>query len=443
MTLTIPLSDSGGRHTHLQGWRFGGLTKLDVILASILLGPLTVLQIAGRTPSVYWVDVIVAVFAIGAFAKTCVRPDEGSFRLPRVAVWAIAYALLGAASMVLSDDLLASIALLKLRIVPIAVFFLTIRTIGTKTKIENCFRNIVVFGCVLAAIGLYNWYMFASGLQVLGEEYGPKDMLQLSFGRSNYLASMFVLIIPIGVAFIRMRKGRLSSIAFLGALLLVTIALVFTQSRGALISLSLGFMAWGLLSLFRSFSGRKVAATAMTIGLVLASAPFFWGKMPEDVRVGLETAFNLWWSEARLGNYGGGRTELWVAAVRGAWQSNFLGIGLGNEAIYYSQAGLTQSAHNLYLETLLQTGIVGFVLLMGVLFGFGATLWRLWKKSPAADRPLVGAVLATFVIALVNNAQEPSFWGPQYSCLFWMLMGACYSWRRLLPSTQPPQRIPI
>lgn len=430
MTLTIPLPSGSRRFTDLQGWRFAGLTKLDVILASILLGPLTVLQIAGRTPSLYWVDVVVAVFAFGAFAKTCARPDEDSFRLPPVMLWALAYALLGAGSAMLSNDLLASIALLKLRLVPIAVFLLTTRTLSTKGEIQNCFRDIIWFGCLLAAVGLYNWYTFASGLQTLGEEYGPKDMLQLSFGRSNYLASIFVLIIPIIVAFIRMRKGRPSSIGYVGALLLVAVALLFTQSRGALISLGLGFLAWGLLGLGRAFSLRKVAAIVLTVGLVAASAPFLWAKLPEDVRFGLTTAFDVWWSEARLGNYGGGRTELWLAAVKGASQSNFMGIGLGNEAIFYSQAGLTQSAHNLYLETLLETGIVGFVLLMGMLYGFGATLWRLWRKSLPADRPLVGALLATFVIALINNAQEPSFWGPQYSCLLWMMMGACYSWRR-------------
>ncbi len=408
-----------------------GLTRLDAILLAILFGPFTVLQIAGRTPSIYWVDVVIGILAFVSFAKLCARPGESSFRVPRVILWAFAYTLIAATSLLLTEDPLASIATLKLRIMPIGVFFLARRYGRSLPAIDGFFRSVIAFGCALSAIALYNWYGFSSGAQLLGEELGPKDMLQLSFGRSNYLASILVLIIPTAIAFIRRRKRRPLGLAYLSALVLISIALIFTQSRGALISLAFGFMAWGFFGLASAFSVRMVVSMLFAIIATLMAGLFLWSKIPEEVRIGLATAFGLLWSDARLGNYGGGRTELWLAAINGAWQSNLLGIGLGNQRAWYAGAGLTPSAHNLYLETLLETGLIGLIALLGILHGFGATIWRIWKNRSRRERPLAGALLATFVIALVNAAQEPSFWGPQYSCLFWLMMGVAYSWQNV------------
>jgi O-antigen ligase len=164
---------------------------------------------------------------------------------------------------------------------------------------------------------------------------------------------------------------------------------------------------------------------------------FIWFRIPEEVRSDLSMTFGLLFTDFSQGNYGGGRTELWIAAIKGAWNSDLFGIGLGNEMFFYSREQMTPWAHNLYLETLLETGLVGLVALLGVLFAFWKTCWRLWKFVPRADRPFAGALLTAFVTALINNAQEPSFWGPQYSCLFWMMMGVAYAWSRMLRPAMP------
>ncbi|HVF39138.1 MAG TPA: hypothetical protein VM939_04495, partial [Gemmatimonadaceae bacterium] len=86
----------------------------------------------------------------------------------------------------------------------------------------------------------------------------------------------------------------------------------------------------------------------------------------------------------------------------------------------------------------METGIVGLFTLLGILAGFAAKLWWLWKNCTEREHPMAGALLTTFVIALINVAQEPSFWGPQYSCLFWMTMGIAYSWKQVSENRAPP-----
>lgn len=431
MTFSLPVSQAGTRTSAVTRSGLAGLTMLDVMLGFILMGPLAVLTVAGRTPSLYWIDVVIVIFSAFALSRAWAQPTDRTFRLPPAVVWAIVYVLICAASLLITQDILVSIATLKLRTLPIAVFLLASRQIKSRSDIDHFFQALAWFGLALAAISLYNWYKFSTGLLVLSDEFGEKDMLQLSFGRSNYLASMFVVLIPPMIAVIQDRRKKLAFLLHGFALVLVVTALLFTQSRGSLISLTVGLIAWAFLTFSSAFTARKVFTGLAVVLLLVMTTIFLWDKIPEGVRLGLTAAFGLLWSEAARGNLGGGRTELWVAALQGAWHSSFFGIGLGNQAIFYAQQQMTPSAHSVYLETLLETGIVGVIALFGFLYVFGRTLWRLWKECPPSDRRFVGAMLATFVTALVNISQEPSFWGPQYSCLFWMMMGVIYAWRRM------------
>jgi O-antigen ligase len=431
MTVSLPVSQADTRTSAKARSGLAGITMLDVMLAFILMGPLAVLTVAGRTPSLFWIDVVIVVFSAFALSMSWAKPTDRTFRLPPAVAWAILYILICAASLLITQDILVSIATLKLRTLPIAVFLLASRQIRNRSDVDHFFHSLAWFGLALAAISLYNWYKFSTGVLVLSDEFGEKDMLQLSFGRSNYLASMFVLLIPPMIAVIQNRRKKLAFLVHGVALVLVVIALLFTQSRGSLISLTVGLLAWVFLSFSSAFTARKVFAALAVVILVVATTIFLWEKIPDAVRLGLTAAFGLLWSEAARGNLGGGRTELWVAALKGAWDSRLFGIGLGNQAIFYARQQMTPSAHSVYLETLLETGIVGVIALFGFLYVFGKTLWSLWKECPPSDRRFVGAMLATFVTAMVNISQEPSFWGPQYSCLFWMMMGVVYAWRRV------------
>jgi O-antigen ligase len=407
-------------------WKGSG--QLDVILAAILLGPLTVLQIAGRTPALFWVDVIVVVIAADATIRGIL--SARGLRIPTIMKWPTAYLLVAFASLSLTADPLAGIALFKLRIMPAAVFLVTIRVIETKDDVDHFYASVIVFGCLLAAMSLYNWYEFSRGILVLSEDYGSKDMLQSSFGRSNFLASIFIIVIPLCIAYIRKVKSVKHIVLYGSGLSLLTVALLFTQSRGALISLTVGMCVWGLVTVSHSFTIRRVATTAAIAVAVPVTVILAWPAIPENVRVGLNTAFGVLLAQMREGNYGGDRTEQWAAALQGAWSSHLLGIGLGNQIPFYNRLGLTPSAHSLYLETLLETGLIGLLTLLLTLGGFAKILRRLWQTCTRQDRLLVGALIASFVTALVNVAQETSFWAAQYSYVFWMMMGAAYSWSR-------------
>jgi len=97
---------------------------------------------------------------------------------------------------------------------------------------------------------------------------------------------------------------------------------------------------------------------------------------------------------------GSGRTELWQVA-RSAWESSpLLGVGAGSYERYWEQSTLwshtARDAHNLYLETLAETGPLGLLLLLTVL---GIPLGALIM---ARRQPLIAGALGAYAAYLAH-----------------------------------------
>jgi O-antigen ligase len=105
-----------------------------------------------------------------------------------------------------------------------------------------------------------------------------------------------------------------------------------------------------------------------------------------------------------ISSTGSGRWQLWTAAVD-EWETKpLLGRGAGSyQSWWMEHASLplfVRDAHSLWLETLAELGVLGFLLLVtGIGAGFVAALARIRRAD--ADRPLIAAaagVLAAFVV---------------------------------------------
>ena len=106
-----------------------------------------------------------------------------------------------------------------------------------------------------------------------------------------------------------------------------------------------------------------------------------------------------------LSSTGSGRWQLWSAAYD-EWQTKpMVGRGAGSYQSWWTEHAtlplFVRDAHSLWLETLAELGIVGFLLLVVAMgTGFVAAFARMLR--PGADRPLIAAaaaVLAAFVVA--------------------------------------------
>ena len=99
-----------------------------------------------------------------------------------------------------------------------------------------------------------------------------------------------------------------------------------------------------------------------------------------------------------------GRIAAWKVAFHAFEAHPIGGIGAGAFAEYWAQhrtqTGQIQDAHSLYIETLAETGVVGFALLVAAL---AAPLFAFWR---ARRRALAGAALAAYVAYLVGASVD-------------------------------------
>jgi O-antigen ligase len=115
-----------------------------------------------------------------------------------------------------------------------------------------------------------------------------------------------------------------------------------------------------------------------------------------------------------------------------------LGVGFGNYKFLMHDyiPGLTDDldAHNLYLQWLAETGIVGFAVFFLIMGSFTRIGLRLRNADPVYRMwgiGLCGAIVATLIHGLVDYIFNVS---PQFGNLFWLLLalGLCAfeMWRK-------------
>jgi O-antigen ligase len=127
------------------------------------------------------------------------------------------------------------------------------------------------------------------------------------------------------------------------------------------------------------------------------------------------------WSE---GNFAGNREDIWRGALDHIFDRPLLGLGLGNQTALMDALGMGNTTHNIYLDAVLEVGLVGAAALFVLLWNTGRRLYRArLAEGDVRRRPLRASLFVAFVIGLINAFQEPSFWGAQYAIVFWFIVG--------------------
>ncbi len=167
-------------------------------------------------------------------------------------------------------------------------------------------------------------------------------------------------------------RARVSYAIGMGLLL---VCLLLTRSRGGLLTFLLALLYF-LLRLRRSRrpEGKWVPLMVVGGGVMLVFLfllrPDLWLPLVQRFQLALRG------EESVLA-----RLEFWAVALRIAWTSPLFGTGLGNYGDFFShfQSRLefyTSDPHNLLLQVLSETGLIGFLLFIIFVFSLAYTLLR-------------------------------------------------------------------
>ena len=317
------------------------------------------------------------------------------------------------------------IALEKLRILVFwknyfAGFFsliLVYYAIENKTHLTSLIIGLIVWGLILALIE-FNILMqiggFSSGAVGL---YFKKNLFAVSWGRSNYLASFFVLIIPLTFGYLFYTKSKKLKIFFSVALVFMFLGIILTLSRGGLLAL---FLALSLL-FARTLRARSLIPfiTVLVIILTIILLNPLTYVIAEGMS-SLETAGSVY---SRLNFY----EDTWNAFLK----YPLTGVGFGNLSFYSTfilAKDASSSAHNIILGMLGETGLIGGIFFFSIL---GVVIVKVFKDYRSEKDHSLKLLKWAFFSAIsggyIHSLVEPNFEGFQFSVIIWAIVGTFFN----------------
>jgi O-antigen ligase len=284
-------------------------------------------------------------------------------------------------------------------------------------------RMIIALGWAMIPVVIYGFYqlvtggpgplyMYMSGTSTVEAlvTMGPEWLNGRAYGFFTHPNAMGAFCAVVAVALLALAgrtTERKTSVQCYMLASVSVIGLLSTGSRGALMGLAVA-----IIVLF-AISGRR-GAMRTAIGLAIIMAVFVVAYQYNLLPLARETGLDEFTTEGRLAVWGEAVLSFLQHPLIGRGWLNFQQAGvLGN-----TQYGSMPHAHNWYLNTLVESGIVGFVLM------FGPVIWLLTRNLRVARQNMTALVVSvTFVVVLVHDLVDVPMMTPQFGLLFGGLMG--------------------
>ncbi len=314
----------------------------------------------------------------------------------------------------------------------------------------------------VAALGLLQY--LGVHLIPLPRDYG--DLPVSTLGNTNYVAHYYDVAVPLLVGLLLV-VSRLRTRVLLGLALAAVLGhLVVIQNRGGWLAL-MAAAAFGVLRWRRRVPWRRLAPVGAVAGGVLAVLLLVAVTTSPAVDPGslrARASVLVWRSWTRfLSSFDAHefsvaqRRLIWADTIDLIHDHPLLGVGPGNfrfqlpayrtldrhrewRQVMDDRIELAYQAHNEYLETMAQTGVVGaaaFVWLLAAVLWHTHRLARERLVAGSGDGILTEAVLVGQVAVVVHALFSFNLQDPTSATHFWLLAGLAVSLPR--PSAGPPQ----
>jgi len=230
----------------------------------------------------------------------------------------------------------------------------------------------------------------------------------------NGLAGYFNLVIPFCLVFAVGGTDHVLRGLSRWCLAFATIALLLSQSRGGLLAfIAMLMVQVGISARDRKTRMKRVALVLIVCLLAATAAGFFFQRLGE---------IDDFTAVSRLAIWGGAFTVFARSPVLGAGFGNLRGLMGG---LLNLPDGWTGDAHNLYLELLAETGLIGF-LVFGVLIilALRTSLRHLRRTENHFNKMTALAIVTAICGVLVHGSVDYLFHTtPQVTALFFLVLG--------------------
>jgi len=340
---------------------------------------------------------------------------------------------------------------------PLLLFIIIVGSIKNFNQIKKVFYSLFLSGVVVSIISL---------IYLIQGKFDPSNRLQAFYNSPNYLAMYLAPALIIGIGFLLGKnyslrrpfaarvgmvsreagraRARRSATPRWGVdaclrgsnfcLILILIAIIFTQSFGAWLGIitAIGF---GLILYFYKSKNKKMV---WIILILIFTSILFLGGLKLLVSIPGDSSIMA-------------RLLIWQKAWQIFGTKPVLGIGpgiLNNYFPPYPQWGVPQP-HNIYLAFLVQTGIIGFIGFLWLLVWFFKTGIKNLKykiKSAALGRArLLGnwelrienvILISIMIYILAHGLVDTTYWKNDLSIIFWVVVALMSVFRNVKLKTQ-------
>jgi O-antigen ligase len=326
----------------------------------------------------------------------------------------------------------------SLLLTAVLIFIAAVQICERREQLLVVFAGALIALCAASLQGVIEHY---TGNYVAAFESGSSTYgrVQGSFDHPNQFATFIASLTPLaGVVLLNRKFSRAMRLLALTSLALAVPALIFTYSRGSLVAVVLGTIVW--LAFLRPRAAIAVAVAVAVTAVVLAPGT-------------LKERFNPSASQRDLSE----RIDLWNAAIQMYSEHPLLGVGVNNYAIAYPDLSKTPAiapehrlflegeiqvppshAHNLYLNTLAEEGIVGEIALL-LLIGLSmSAIYRGCQISDSIGRSVCIGIGVSLMTLLFDSFVDATLFTEAALPLFAML-GVAVVFIGLEPV---PERVP-
>lgn len=252
-------------------------------------------------------------------------------------------------------------------------------------------------------------------------------------GDPNYYAQVMGVLVPLSLErFIRERRPILRGVA-LWALIASVFAVFLTYSRGGFIAMAIALIAYFIIYPPKVYY-IPVAILGGLLLMTLAPPMYF------DRILSLTELFNpkggLMVEDYALR----GRASENLAALEMVKAQPLFGVGFSNFSFlfnqYSKQAGLAlvateRAAHNLYLEVVAETGLVGFAVFMTMLYTSFRMIYRAWVVFVRTKSRDYAGMAASFGVALLGYLVAAFFIHNAFPRYFYLMIGLSLSFEMM------------
>lgn len=307
--------------------------------------------------------------------------------------------------------------------VAFVLFFYGVTSSGLEKHLDKVLWLLLAAG---VGVSLYGFYQ-ACFPERYGDVWTDTDLFSAitfrvysTLANPNVLGEYLLLMIPIACAMLFSADNWSKRIAALIAAGIMGVCLILTYSRGCYLGLLFAAAVF-LVLLDRRFLFLGIIAVAL--------CPLY---LPDSVISRFASIGNMTDTSTSY------RVGIWLGSLAMLKDFGFSGVGYGSEAFntiypaYAMHSISAQHAHNLFLQILCDSGIVGLLVFLGLIVSFcRMMLTAIRHTSDARARILqIGGISAVSGF-LVQSLTDYTFYNYRVMLLFFGMLGLCVLFTRM------------